>query len=292
VDWAQQIEYNLVVKVLSCCIFMSVSFDIHPTAIIHPSAAIGSGCRVGPYSIVGPGVVLHENVVLDSHVVIECNTTIGEHSRIGAFSVLGGDPQHLIYVGQQTYLTIGHHAQIREHVTINRGTLEFGGETRVGDRVFLMVGVHIAHDCKVGSDVVMSNQVTLGGHVDVGDHAVLGGLCAVHQFTRIGEGAMIAGFSGVNTDVIPYGLVLGYRAKLKGINKVKLKRLHVQHEEIQAIYRAFQWVFQQKEPSFFERIQKMPAEMLCFSRVKKIQDFLSHDVKRSICMTDDRKRDR
>lgn len=266
---------------------MADSFVVHPSAIVHPSARIGRGCDIGPYCIVGPNVILHENVQLTSHVVIEQRTTIGADSTIGSFSVLGSDPQHLIYAGQETHLIIGKNAKIREHVTIHRGTTEGGSKTIIGDRVFLMVGVHIAHDCRLGNDIVMSNQATLAGHVEVGDQAVLGGLCAVHQFTRIGEGAMISGLSGVKSDVIPYGLVLGYPAKLMGINRIKLKRLNASHDEIRAIHRAFQWIFCGTVGSFFERVNTIPAELGVFSRVTLIQDFLKQDVKRPICMVGD-----
>ena len=266
---------------------MTDSFVVHESAIVHKSAHIGRGCDIGPYCIVGPHVVLHDNVRLTSHVVIEQNTTIGEDSTIGAFSVLGSDPQHLIYAGQETHLIIGKNARIREHVTIHRGTKEGGGRTIIGDRVFLMVGVHIAHDCTLGDDIVMSNQATLAGHVEVGDQAVLGGLCAVLQFTRIGEGAMISGLSGVASDVMPYGLVLGYPAKLMGINRIKLKRLQASHQEIKAVHRTFQWIFCSTEGSFFERVNTVPSEFLEFSKVKVIQEFLKKDVKRSICMVGD-----
>lgn len=266
--------------------FMRDSVHIHPTAIIHPTAHIGMGCHIGPYSLIGPGVVLEDYVHLDAHVSIVCHTLVGSGSRIGSFSLIGGDPQHMVYAGQETHLIIGKNARIREHVTIHRGTLEGGGITRVGNDVFLMVGVHIAHDCTVGDQVIMSNQATLGGHVQVDNHAVLGGLCAIHQFTRIGEGAMVAGFSGINADVIPYGLVMGYRAKLKGINRVKLKRLHASHEEIRAIYGAFLWIFKGTQGSFFQRVQTLPLEMTAFSRVQKIQKFLRQDMKRSICTTE------
>lgn len=269
---------------MSYRMLMSAPLNIHPTAIVHERAKIAPGCHIGPYCIIGPNVVLHGGVRLDSHVVIERNTNVGENSHICSFSVLGGDPQHVAYSGQETHLIIGKNAQIREHVTIHRGTMEGGGSTTVGDRVFLMVGVHIAHDCRVGDDVVMANQATLGGHVDIGSHAVLGGLCAIHQFTRIGEGAMIAGFSGVNTDVIPYGMVLGYRAKLKGINRVKLRRLHATHEEIRAIYAAFQWIFQRTGGSFSQRIDTLPQEILAFPRAQRLQEFLKYDFRRSICM--------
>ena len=266
---------------------MTGSFVVHPSAIVHPSAHLSPGCYVGPYSIIGPHVFLHNNVRLESHVVIEKCTTIGEYSAIGSFSVLGSDPQHLNYSGQETHLIVGKNAKIREHVTIHRGTQEAGGQTTIGDRVFLMVGVHIAHDCSLGNDVVMANQVTLAGHVQVGDHAVLGGLCAVHQFTRIGEGSMVAGLSGVKSDVMPYGMVLGYPAKLMGINRVKLKRLKASHEEIRAVHKVFQWIFCSKEGSFFERVHSVPLEWLAFSRVKSIHDFLKQDVKRSLCVVGD-----
>jgi UDP-N-acetylglucosamine acyltransferase len=275
------------VRFCFCATFMR-NFNVHPTAIVDESAIIEAGCIVGPYSIIGPGVVLHENVHLVSHVIVEENTTIGANSRVHPFSVLGGDPQHLSYGGQSTYLVIGKNAEIREHVTMHRGTLEGGGKTIIGDRVLAMVGVHVAHDCCIGNDVVMANQATLGGHVVVGDHAVLGGLCAIHQFTRIGEGAMVAGCSGVNTDIAPYSMVLGHRAFLRGINRVKLTRLGATHAEIKGIHRAFQWIFHNRTDSFAHRVKTLPQELLNFERVQAIQAFLSDDAKRPICMVDEK----
>jgi UDP-N-acetylglucosamine acyltransferase len=273
-----------VTSMSSCASSVRKTFDAHPTSSVHESAIIGVGCVIGPYCIIGPGVVLHERVWLDSHVVIQCNTSIGSDTHVRSFAVVGGDPQHTIYAGQATHLIIGANVQIREHVTIHRGTVEGGGTTRIGDRVLLMVGVHIAHDCIIGNDVVMANQATLGGHVQVGDHAVLGGLCAIHQFTRIGEGAMVSGFSGISTDVIPYGLVFGYRAKLTGINRVKLKRLQVAHDEIHAIKAAVKWIFEENHEPFNQRVQTLSSELVAFPRVQAIQEFLTSGLKRPICM--------
>ncbi len=192
--------------------------SIHATAIVEPGAKLADDVRIGPYCVIGAEVELAEQVELVSHVVIAGRTRIGAGTKIYSFASLGGPPQDLKYKGEPSALIIGAKNVIREQVTMNPGTAGGGMVTRVGNNGLFMVGAHVAHDCKLGNNVIMANNATLGGHVEVGDHAILGGLCAVHQFVRIGPHAMIGGMSGVEHDVIPYGLVKGDRARLSGLN--------------------------------------------------------------------------
>jgi len=198
--------------------------EIHATAIVERGAELGEGVRIGPYCLVGPNVTLAAGVELVSHVIVAGHTAIGANTRIYPFASLGHPPQDLKYKGEETRLEIGANNTIREHATMNPGTAGGGGLTRVGSGGLFMIGTHVAHDCKVGDNVVMANNATLGGHVTVGDNVFFGGLCAVHQFARIGEGVMVAGVTGVRGDIIPFGYASGQHAKLVGINVVGMKR--------------------------------------------------------------------
>lgn len=215
----------------------------HPSALIDDGAVIGEQSQIGPYCVIGPNVKIGERVKLHSHVVIEGNTTIGDDCEIWPFAALGTAPQDLKYKGEESQLIIGARNRIREHVTMNPGTSGGGMITRIGDDGLFMVGVHVAHDCQVGNHVIMANQATLAGHVVVGDFAVLGGLSAVHQFVVIGHHAMIGGMSGVEKDVLPYGLVSGERASLQGLNLVGLRRSQVNAEQVRSLQQAYQILF-------------------------------------------------
>lgn len=216
---------------------------IHPTAIIEQGATLGANVRIGAYSVVGANVVLGDNVTLHSHVVVQGHTTIGAGTTIYPFASIGHPPQDLKYKGEPSRLIIGKNCTIREHVTMNPGTESGGMETVAGDNCLFMVGVHLAHDCRVGNNVIMANNATLGGHVVVGDHAVIGGLAAVHQFVRIGAHAVIGGMSGVDSDVIPFGRVKGERATLAGLNMVGLERRGFSKDQIRAIQKAVNTLF-------------------------------------------------
>ncbi|MFN3614014.1 MAG: acyl-ACP--UDP-N-acetylglucosamine O-acyltransferase, partial [Rubrimonas sp.] len=218
-----------------------MSVEIHPSSVVDPAARLGQGVRIGPFCCVGPDVTLGDGVELISHVAVAGVTSIGAGTRVWPFASLGHQPQDLKFRGERSVLEIGAGNMIREGVTMNPGTEGGGGVTRVGDRGLFMVGVHVGHDCIVGDNVIMANNATLGGHVVVGDFAVLGGISAVHQKVRIGAGAMVGGMTGVEKDVIPYGSVIGDRARLAGLNLVGLKRRGVPHDQIhgvRACYRA------------------------------------------------------
>jgi len=256
--------------------------NIHTTAIIEPGAELGEGVVIGPYSFVGSGVVLGENVRLLSHVVVTGRTTVGEGTTIYPFASIGHQPQDLKYKGETSTLEIGNNNTIREHVTMNPGTEGGGMVTRVGDACLFMVGSHVAHDCHIGNNVIMANNATLGGHVAVGDFAVLGGLCGVHQFVRIGPHAMIGGMSGVENDVIPYGSVMGNRACMSGLNIVGLKRRGFTREVIHTLRTAYRLLFAQ-EGTLSERVDDV-AEMFNENEpVMEIVAFIREDSSRAVC---------
>jgi len=240
----------------------SMTFDnctIHPTAIIEEGAEIGAGSFIGPYCVVGPNAILGENCTLKAHVCVDGHTTIGADTVIFPFASIGSAPQDLKYDGEKTELIIGKNNTIREHVTMNPGTITGNVKTVVGDNGLFMVGVHIAHDCVIGNNVIMANNATLGGHVTVGDRALIGGLAAVHQFVRIGSFAVIGGMSGVESDVIPFGRVKGERATLAGLNLVGLERGGFEKSQIKQIQKAVNMIFN-GDGNLDERIQRVSED--------------------------------
>lgn len=212
---------------------------IHKTALVDPAATIGDDCFIGPYCTVGPNAVLGREVRLESHVVVDGHTTIGDGTRVSSFVSIGQPPQDLKYVGQPTRCEIGKKNLIREFVTIHRGTEEGGGATIVGEKNLLMAYVHIAHDCRVGSNIIMANGATLGGHVHIGDNANIGGLSGIHQFCRVGIEAFVGGSSIATKDVLPYSLVQGNHTKCFGLNRLGLRRRGYSRETIDVLNHAF-----------------------------------------------------
>lgn len=257
---------------------ISPEAKIHPSAVIEEGAVIEAGCSVGPFSMVGPQVVLRAGVTLRSHVVVTGRTEIGEDTSVYPFAVLGESPQHLNYKDMVSKLVIGKRNVIRESVTMNGATKE-DGETRVGDDGFFMHGSHVAHDAVVGNNVVMVNSAAVAGHCVIEDRVIIGGLAGVHQFVRVGRGAIIGALSMVTHDVIPYGLVQGARAKLDGLNLVGLKRSGATREEITSLRAAFQ-MLAQGEGSFLERSKRL-GEETDSDRVKDIVEFILGDSERS-----------
>lgn len=209
--------------------------EIHPTAHVEPGATIGEGCRIGPFCLIGAAVTLGPGVEVKSHAVVTGDTTVGEGTVIFPFATIGEVPQDLKFRGERTSLVIGARNRIREHVTINLGTGGGGGVTRIGDDCLLMAGSHVAHDCQVGNGVILVNNAALAGHCVLEDEVIVGGLSGVHQFVRIGRGAMIGAVTMVTADVIPHGLVQGPRGTLDGLNLVGLKRRGAAREEIAAL---------------------------------------------------------
>lgn len=255
---------------------------IHSTAIIEPGAQIPDTCDVGPFCWVGPNVVLGENVRLVSHVTISGHTTIGEGTLIYPFASLGHPPQDLKYAGEPSELRIGSHNVIREHVTMQPGTEGGGMLTSVGSHGLFMVGIHVAHDCKIGDHVIMANNATLAGHVHVGDYAVIGGLVAVHQFVRIGHNAMIGGMCGVERDVIPYGLAMGDRAYLAGLNLVGMKRRGIDREDINGLRGAFKEMFE-GEGTLEERLTRIIADTPTNPTLQSVLSFIQDGNNRPLC---------
>ena len=256
--------------------------NIHPTAIIAEGAKIGSNVSVGPYCCVGENVVLGDGVSLLSHVVVEGRTHIGAETRIFPFASIGHVPQDLKYAGEPSRLEIGRGNVIREHVTMNPGTEGGGMLTKVGDNCLFMVGTHVAHDCRVGDHAILANNATLAGHVEVGEWAILGGLSAVHQFVRIGKHAMVGGMSGVENDVIPYGSVVGNRARLSGLNLIGLRRRGLSREVIHALRSAYRLLFAQ-EGTLGERMDVVSEMFKDNEPVMEITNFIQVDSSRAIC---------
>ena len=212
---------------------------IHPTALVAPGASIGQGVRIGPWCSVGPDVVIEDNVELISHVVVDGRTRLGAASRYFPFCTVGMAPQDLKYKGEATSCEIGPRTVVREHVTIHRGTATGAGVTHVGADGLIMANAHVAHDCTLGDRVIIVNNVVMGGHVNIGDDARIMGSAAIHQFVRIGHAALVGGVAGVEADVIPYGSVLGNRARLIGLHWIWLRRNGVQSDEIHRMRKAF-----------------------------------------------------
>jgi UDP-N-acetylglucosamine acyltransferase len=256
--------------------------QIHPTAIVAPGAMLAQDVVIGPYCIVGEQVTLGSGVTLRAHVVVDGRTTIGAGTRVFPFASIGLEPQDLKYRGEESTLVIGRNNRIREYVTINPGTAGGGMVTRVGDNCLFMVGAHIAHDCRVADHVIMANNATLAGHVTIDDYAVLGGLCAIHQYVRIGRHAMIGGMSGVERDVIPYGQVMGDRARLCGLNIVGMQRRGFSREDIQALRNAYQFLFS-SDGTLSDRVTETAERFAGIALVDHILDFIRADSSRAIC---------
>jgi UDP-N-acetylglucosamine acyltransferase len=256
--------------------------DIAATAIVSPRAEIGPGCRIGPFCVVGPGAVLEAGVELASHVVLDGDVRLGEGVKVGPFATIGLPPQDLKYKGQPTRVEIGPRTQIREHVTIHRGSVGGAGITRVGADCLLMVGSHVAHDCTLGDRVILANSVMLGGHVVVGDTVFIGGGAAVHQFVRIGRQSVIGGVTGVERDVIPYGSVMGNRARLIGLNLIGLRRRGFGRPQIQTLRAAFRALF--RGPGrFADRVAATEAAFPNDPLVAEVIAFIRADSKRGLC---------
>lgn len=216
---------------------------IHETAIVHPGAQIGQGVEIGPFAVIGEHVILGDNSTVGPHAVIEGWTEIGRQNKIFQFASVGADPQDLKYHGEKAWLRLGDRNIVREFVTLHRGTEGGGAETVIGNDNLFMAYSHVAHDCRVGNRVILANGSTLAGHVTVDDFAILGGLSAVHQFTRVGCHVMISGGSMVAQDIPPYTIAQGDRAKTVGLNLVGLQRRGFSESSIRGIKRAYKLVY-------------------------------------------------
>lgn len=252
---------------------------IHPAAVVEDGAQIGQGCVIGPFCHIGPEVVLHDRVELKSHVVVTGKTVIGAETVIFPFAVIGEIPQDLKFRGEKTSLVIGERNRIREHVTMNTGTEGGGGVTRVGNDGLFMAGCHVAHDVQVGNNVILVNNAALAGHCVIEDEVIIGGLSGVHQWVRIGRGAIIGAVTMVTNDVIPHGLVQGPRGVLDGLNLVGLKRRGVARSDITALRAAFQ-MLAQGEGAFQDRARRLGDETQS-DYVREIVEFVLGDSDRS-----------
>jgi UDP-N-acetylglucosamine acyltransferase len=257
--------------------------NVHRTAIVEDGARIGSGVRIGAFCHVGSNVALSDGVARESHVVVAGHTTVGPRTRIFPFASIGHQPQDLKYKGEPSTLTIGADCLIREGVTMNPGTEGGGMETIVGDRCTFLANSHVGHDCHIGSNVILSNNVMLAGHLTVGDFAGIGGGAAVIQFTRIGAHSYLGGMSGLENDLIPYGMAFGNRAHLSGLNIVGLQRRGFSRDDIHALRRAYRLLFAD-EGTLVERMEDVEKEFKAHPIVTEIIAFIRERGKRGLCM--------
>ena len=258
---------------------------IHKTAIVDKNAKISDNVEIGPYCIIGPEVEIGSDSVLHSHVNVVGNTKIGKNNQIYPFASIGTPPQDLKYKGEKNFLLIGNNNKFREYVNINPGTEQGGGITIIGDNNLFMVYCHVAHDCKISSNIVLANNVQVGGHVTIEKNAIVGGSCAIHQFSRIGEAAMIGGMTGVLSDVIPFGLSLGNRNNLMGLNLIGLRRSKISNENIKKLQSAYEIIF--KTIKFRENIETLDNGLKNNEFVQKILYFINTDKKRPISLPPD-----
>ena len=254
---------------------------IHKTAIIDKKAKISKNVKIGPYSVIGPNVEISESVEIFSHVNISGNTKIGSETKIYPFASIGTDPQDLKYKGEKNTLIIGNKNVFREYVTINPGTAGGGGITKIGNNCLFMISSHVAHDCKVGDNVVIANNVPLGGHAIIEDSVIIGGNSAVQQHTRIGRLAMVGGMTGVLKDIIPFGLSFGNRNYLKGLNLIGLRRNKYENKTIIELGDAYKKIF--SGMNLHENLDKINGEFKDNKLIKEVIDFISKDKKRPIC---------
>jgi len=254
---------------------------IHKTAIIDSNAKISSTAEIGPYTVIGPNVEIGDNTIIQSHVNITGNTIIGNSNKIYPFASIGNQPQDVKYNGEITELIIGDDNTIREYVTINPGTVQGGGITKVGNYNLIMISAHIAHDCIIGSNIVIANSAAIAGHAEINDFAVIGGNCGVQQFTRIGKMAMIGGMTGVSRDVIPYGLSTGNRNFLNGINVIGLRRSKVSNKDILGLTDAYKDIF--KTENLTQNLKRLNGAFKENLLVNEVLEFINKDKKRPIC---------
>ena len=254
---------------------------IHKTSIIDPLAKLSKNIKVGAYTVIGPNVQIGENTIIHSHVVISGNTIIGKNNEIYPFASIGSAPQDLKYNGEKTMLKIGNNNKIREYVTINPGTVSGTGETVIGNSCLLMISSHVAHDCNIGNNVIIANNVAIAGHAEIEDFVIIGGNSAVQQFTRIGKMAMIGGMTGVSKDVIPYGLSLGNRNFLQGLNLIGLRRKDIPNKDILLLSDAYKKIF--KTDKLSENLNSINGTYNDNSLVSDVIKFITKYKKRPIC---------
>ena len=254
---------------------------IHSSSVISKKAQIGNNVKIGPFCYIGDFVKLDNGVELISNVHIEGNTKIGKETKIFPFASIGTAPQDLKYKNEPNSLIIGERNIIREYVTINPGTEGGGGQTTIGNDCLFMISSHVAHDCRIGNGVIIANNVPLGGHVVIEDSVVIGGNSAVQQFTRIGRLAMIGGMTGVLKDVIPFGLSIGNRNYLQGLNLIGLRRKNYENKKIIELNKAYEEIFSSK--NFHNNLSKISVEFKGNELIEEVVNFIEKDKKRAIC---------
>ena len=255
---------------------------IHPSSIIDPKAKISKNVVIGPYCVIGSDVELGSNTKLHSHINIKGNTKIGKNNEIFPFVSIGTSPQDLKYKGEKNSIIIGDNNKFREYVNINPGTSQGGTITKLGNNNLLMVYCHVAHDCNLGDNIVLANNVQVGGHVTIENNAIVGGSCARHQFSRIGNLAMVGGMTGVLSDVIPFGLSFGNRNNLVGLNLIGLRRAKISNTNIKILQKFYDIVF--CYPNFRSNFENLNADIKDNKYVKIIIDFVNSDKKRPISL--------
>ncbi len=255
---------------------------IHPTAIVDSKAKISKNVEIGPYCIIGPEVEISSNSKLHSHVSIKGNTKIGKNNELFPFVSIGTPPQDLKYDGEKNSIIIGDNNKFREYVNINPGTSQGGTITKIGSNNLFMVYCHIAHDCNIGDNIVLANNVQVGGHVIIEDNAIVGGSCAIHQFSRIGNLAMVGGMTGVLSDVIPFGLSIGNRNNLVGLNLIGLRRAKISNDDIKKLQKFYDIVFCNQ--NFRSNAENLDNNMKDNKYVKIIIEFINSDKKRPISL--------
>ena len=260
---------------------------IHKTAIIDKEAKISENVQIGPYCTIGSKVKIGSNSKLHSHVSIVGNTSIGDNNEIFPFSSIGTPPQDLKYKGEENSIIIGNNNKFREYVNINPGTEQGGTITKIGNNNLFMVYCHVAHDCNIKDNVVLANNVQVGGHVLIQNNAIVGGSCAIHQFSRIGQSAMIGGMTGVLSDVIPFGLSLGNRNNLVGLNLIGLRRAGISNEDIKIMQSSYEVIF--KTSNFRNNIDNLNQKQKDNKYVKSIIEFINSDKKRPISLPENLK---
>ena len=248
---------------------------------ISDKAKIHSSVNIGPYCVIGENVEIGENCTLHSHVVITGNTKIGDNNIFYPFTSIGNAPQDLKYIGEESYLVIGNNNTFRENVTVNPGTDGGGLYTRIKDNCLFMVGCHIAHDCIIGSNVILANNATLAGHVEIDNNTIIGGNSAIHQFVQIGKNSMVGGMSGLEKNLIPYGLYIGIRSNLKGLNLIGLKRKGLENNKIKTLNHFIENIFD-KNDSIENNINKLDDEIKSSEEVSEIINFIEKSNQRGL----------
>lgn len=256
---------------------------IHPTAVVEPGAQLGVAVRIGPFCHVGPDVVLGDRVELVSHVSIAGVTSLGDGCIVHPQAVLGQPPQNKAHQGNRTTLIVGRNCTIREGVTFHLGSDSNHGETRIGDNGNFLAFTHVAHDCMVGNNVTMANGAVLAGHCEIGDFVTIAGLSAIHQFTRIGHHAFVGGMTGVEGDVIPFGMVVGNRGRLRGLNIIGMKRSGMARADIHAMRKALRIIFNPAQP-VVDNIELARAEFGNSAVVADVISFMTERGKRHFCV--------